>query len=59
MIDTILADSARSKNNQTMPICPSSATVAAYTFLRHTDFILDELCAQRLVLWQDDNNRWQ
>ena len=42
-----------------MPICPPSATAAAYTFLRHTGFILDELCAQGLVLWLDDNNRWQ
>ena len=25
----------------------------------HTDFILDELCAQGLMLWLDDNGRWQ
>ena len=32
--------------------------MTAYTFLRHTGFILDELCAQRLVLWLDDDGRW-
>ena len=42
-----------------MPICPPSAEVAAYTFLRHIGFILDELSAQGLVLWLDDNDRWQ
>ncbi len=59
MTDIILADSARSRNNRTMPIVPPSAAVAAYTFLRHTGFILDELCAQGLVLWLDDNDRWR
>jgi hypothetical protein len=36
---------------------PSVSTVA-YTFLRHIGFILDELCAQGLVLWLDENDRW-
>lgn len=42
-----------------MPICPLSAEAAAYTFLRHTGFILDELSAQGLVLWLDDDGRWR
>jgi len=59
MNDDILADSATSRNNRTIPIYKLSAASAAYTFLRHTGFILDELCAQGLVLWLDDNDRWQ
>ena len=42
-----------------LPACPASGAAAAYTFLRHTGFILDELCAQGLVLWLDDDGRWQ
>jgi hypothetical protein len=30
-----------------------------YTFLRHTGFIWDELSAQGLVLWMDDEERWR
>lgn len=59
MNDDILTDSALSRNSYTMPIYPPSAQAAAYTFLRHTGFILDELCAQGLVLWLDDDDRWQ
>ena len=42
-----------------LPAYPASGAAAAYTFLRHTGFILDELCAQGLVLWLDDDGRWQ
>lgn len=42
-----------------MPIVPSSVAVAAYTFLRHIGFILDELSAQGLVLWLDGDGRWR
>lgn len=42
-----------------MPICQPSAATTAYTFLRHTGFILDELSAQGLVLWLDDDERWR
>ncbi|NJN54224.1 MAG: hypothetical protein HC804_05365 [Anaerolineae bacterium] len=59
MKDIILADSAESRNEYAMPICQPSAAVAAYTFLRHTGFILDELSAQGLVLWLDDDGRWR
>ena len=58
MSQTIVSDSAYGGNSYAMPISPSSAGAAAYTFLRHTGFILDELCAQGLVLWLDDNDRW-
>lgn len=59
MIDDIVSKSTDRGNSQTLPICPPSAAAAAYTFLRHTGFILDELSAQGLVLWLDDNGRWQ
>ncbi len=59
MIDDIVTKSAISGNSKTPPLCSPSAAAAAYTFLRHTGFILDELCAQGLVLWLDDNGRWQ
>ncbi len=59
MKDIILADSAESRNAHVMPICQPSAAAAAYTFLRHTGFILDELSAQGLVLWLDGDERWR
>jgi hypothetical protein len=42
-----------------MPISSPSAAATAYTFLRHIGFILDELSAQGLILWLDDDDRWQ
>ena len=42
-----------------MPIVSPSAAATAYTFLRHTGFILDELSAQGLVLWLDDDDCWR
>ena len=59
MSNDIVAKSPLIGNSQTMPICQPSAAAAAYTFLRHTGFILDELSAQGLVLWLDDDVRWQ
>ncbi|KAA3659234.1 MAG: hypothetical protein DWQ04_22935, partial [Chloroflexi bacterium] len=56
--DVIVSNSALGGNSCAMPIVPSSATAAAYTFLRHTGFILDELSAQGLVLWLNDDGRW-
>jgi len=41
-----------------LPAYPASGAATAYAFLRHTGFILDELCAQGLVLWLDENDRW-
>lgn len=38
---------------------PPGAEATAYTFLRHTGFILDELCAHGLMLWPDEQNLWQ
>lgn len=58
MKKAILSESTPDRNSRAMPIVPPSAETAAYTFLRHTGFILDELCAQGLVLWLDDNGRW-
>lgn len=59
MSNDIVSKSQLSGNSQTLPICPPSAAAAAYTSLRHTGFILDELCAQGLVLWLGDDDRWQ
>jgi hypothetical protein len=59
MSQTILPDSAAGENSCAAPLCTPDAAVTAYTFLRHTGFILDELSAQGLELWRDDNNRWQ
>ena len=59
MNDAIVSDSAPKKNSCIMPICTPSATAAAYTFLRHTGFVLDELSAQGLVLWLDNDDRWR
>jgi hypothetical protein len=59
MNDAIVSNSAPDGNSHAMPICPPSAAATAYTFLRHTGFILDELSAQGLVLWLDDDDRWQ
>lgn len=58
MKKAILSESTPDGNSRAMPIVPLSAEAAAYTFLRHTGFILDELCAQGLVLWLDGNDRW-
>jgi hypothetical protein len=42
-----------------MSLCPADATVISYTFLRHLGFMLDELSAQGLTVWQDENLRWR
>jgi hypothetical protein len=55
MNDAIVADSPPC----VLPVYPASGPAAAYLFLRHTGFILDELSAQGLVLWLDEKNRWQ
>ena len=54
MNDAIVSDSA----SHALPLCEANSAVTAYTFLRHTGFILDELSAQGMVLWLDENNRW-
>lgn len=59
MKDAIVSKSPISGNSQTMPICQPSARATAYPFLRHIGFILDELSAQGLVLWLDDDGRWR
>ncbi len=55
MNDAIVSDSA----SHALLLCSANHAVTAYTFLRHTGFILDELSAQGMVLWLDENNRWQ
>lgn len=59
MSNDIVSNSLASGNYQAMPICQPSGVATAYTFLRHIGFILDELSAQGLVLWLDDDGRWR
>jgi len=59
MSESIVSNSHPGGNSAALPLYPASGAAAAYTFLRHIGFILDELCAQGLVLWLDDQNRWQ
>ncbi len=40
--------------NQHGPLEPADATAISYTLLRHLGFMLDELSAQGLTLWQDE-----
>lgn len=54
MNDAIVSDSA----SHALPLADANPAVTAYTFLRHTGFILDELSAQGMVLWLDENDRW-
>ena len=41
------------------PRCPPDPTAIGYTLLRHVGFVLDELSAQGLELWQDECRRWR
>ena len=41
------------------PLEPADATAINYTLLRHLGFMLDELSAQGLTLWQDERQRWR
>jgi hypothetical protein len=38
---------------------PHNPAAVGYTFVRHIGFILDELSAQGLELWQDERLRWR
>ncbi|MCP4359829.1 MAG: hypothetical protein GY796_17615 [Chloroflexi bacterium] len=50
MNDAIVSDSA----SHALPLCEANSAITAYTFLRHTGFILDELSAQGMMLWLDE-----
>jgi len=39
--------------------CSPNAAAISYTFLRHLGFMLDELSAQGLAIWQDEHGRWR
>ncbi len=45
--------------DQHAPLEPADATVISYTLLRHLGFMLDELSAQGLTLWQDERQAWR
>ena len=59
MKKSIVSNSIPSGNSNNAPILPSDGNFTAYTFLRHTGFILDELSALGLIFWLDQENRWQ
>lgn len=44
---------------QSRQLCPANAALVGYTFVRHVGFILDELSAQGLTVWQDDRHVWR
>jgi hypothetical protein len=44
--------------DQHIPMEPANATVISYTLLRHLGFMLDELSAQGLEIWCDEQHRW-
>ena len=41
------------------PLCPPDAAAISYTFLRHLGLMLDELSAQGLMIWQDEQQSWR
>ena len=41
------------------PLEPADPTAISYTLLRHLGFMLDELSAQGLEVWQDERRRWR
>ena len=45
--------------DQHVPTEPADATIISYTLLRHLGFMLDELSAQGLPLWQDKGQGWR
>jgi hypothetical protein len=45
--------------DQHAPLEPADATTISYTLLRHLGFMLDELSAQGLTIWQDERQRWR
>lgn len=45
--------------DQHAPLEPADATIISYTLLRHLGFMLDELSAQGLTLWQDKGQCWR
>ena len=42
-----------------VPLCPPDAAAISYTLLRHLGLMLDELSAQGLEVWRDEQCRWQ
>ncbi len=46
------------ENGTSTPLCSPDATAISYTLLRHLGFMLDELSAQGLTLWQDERHKW-
>jgi hypothetical protein len=54
----IVPDSPPDENPLPQFIDPLGGPALAYTFLRHTGFLLDELCAEGLLLWPDENGHF-
>ena len=47
------------REEQDAALCPPDATAISYTLLRHLGLMLDELSAQGLSVWQDEQQRWR
>ena len=45
-------------NERHPTIEPADAAMISYSLLRHLGFMLDELSAQGLRVWQNTNERW-
>ena len=45
--------------HRSAPFCTPNAAVISYTFLRHLGLMLDELSAQGLQIWQDEQQAWR
>jgi hypothetical protein len=58
MREAIVSDSVPGGNSCPTPISPPNTAAAAYAFLQHRDYMLDELSLQGLVLWMDNAHRW-
>jgi hypothetical protein len=54
----IVPDSPPGENPLPQLVDPLGGPALAYTFLRHTGFLLDELSAEGLLLWPDENGHF-
>lgn len=41
------------------PRCPPDSAAIGYALIRQIGFVLDELSAQGLEVWQDERRRWR
>lgn len=46
-------------NDRRAPVEPADPTAISYALLRQLGFVLDELSAQGLQVWQDERHAWR